>query len=238
MIFKISDMNRDQVNEAITSKKIAILPLGATEQHGHHLPLGTDAMLAEAMSNLIAERINGLVFPTFSYGYSWVWRDIPGTGSIDQPILQQALKSLAHSISRSGFEKLLIVNGHEANSATLKYLVREIADESKMQVLNIFYPGLNDIYSDVFESKTWGGMFHADEFETSMMLYHYPNSVNMQLAVEEYPIVPLSYGINDISLGEISKSGVYGNPTLATREKGEIATKYIVDRVEKIVKAL
>lgn len=229
-------MSRTEVFDALNTKKIAILPLGATEQHGYHLPLGTDAMLAEAMSNLLADRIDALVFPVFSYGYSWVWRDIPGTGSIEQPILQSTLKSLIHSISRSGFEMLLIVNGHEANSSTIKYLIRELNDETDMKVLNIFYPGLSEIYDEIFESETWGGMFHADEFETSMMLYHYPEHVNMDLATKEYPVVPINYGIGPVSLGSISSSGVYGDPTLATRDKGQKATEIILNKTEQIVK--
>src|ERR687898_3220094 len=71
-------MTRDEVDEALRSFPVAILPLGATEQHGHHLPLGVDIMLAEGIARLVAGETGALLLPAVPFGYSWVWRVIPG----------------------------------------------------------------------------------------------------------------------------------------------------------------
>jgi creatinine amidohydrolase len=68
---EILHMTRDEVAKAITSFPVAILPLGATEQHGHHLPLGTDIFLAEGISRKLSEKTGALLLPTLSFGYSW-----------------------------------------------------------------------------------------------------------------------------------------------------------------------
>lgn len=99
---------------------------------------------------------------------------------------------------------LVLVNGHDANNASMKYATRELADELDVPVIYLFYPNLNKIMEEVCESPTWHGMVHACEFETSIK----PELVNMSKAVREYPEKPRHYGKSSISLGDLSKSGV------------------------------
>ena len=77
-------LTRFELAELINEDCYAILPVGATEQHGPHLPIGTDKLLAEFVSEKLAERINSVIFPTYSFGYSWVWKDLPGTLTLSQ----------------------------------------------------------------------------------------------------------------------------------------------------------
>jgi creatinine amidohydrolase len=79
---EIRYMTRDEVEDAVGQFPVAILPLGATEQHGRHLPLGVDIMLAEGLARLVAKETGALLLPAVPFGYSWVWRDIPGTVSL------------------------------------------------------------------------------------------------------------------------------------------------------------
>jgi creatinine amidohydrolase len=89
-----------------------------------------------------------------------------------------------------------------------------------MPVVYFFYPGLSEVMAEHCESPTWHGMIHACELETSLMLALYPEHVRMDRAVAEYPERPSLYGRSTISLGDLSESGVYGDPTKATAEKG------------------
>lgn len=233
---EIMHMTRDEVAEAVERFPVAVLPLGATEQHGHHLPLGVDIYLAEGIARRLCERTGALLLPSLPFGYSWVWRDIPGTVSLQQHHVEAVIKDVAHSVTRYGIRLLILVNGHDANNASMKYATRELLDETNLQVAYFFYPNLDQTIAEHCTSPTWHGMIHACEFETSLMLALKPEMVQMEKAVREYPDQPDLYGKTGISLGDLSKSGVYGDPTLATAEKGEKMLQIFVDQMEKLLR--
>ena len=232
---ELINMTRDEVEAAIKEFPVAILPMGATEQHGHHLPLGVDIYLAEGVSRKLSEKTGALLLPTQPFGYSWVWRDIPGTVSLQQHHVEAVIKDVAHSVARYGIKMLVLVNGHDANNASMKYATRELADELDIPVVYLFYPNLNKVMEDVCDSPTWHGMVHACEFETSLMLALKPELVDMSKAVREYPEKPRLYGKSSISLGDLSKSGVYGDATKANKEKGEKMLDLFVTDMEQIL---
>lgn len=232
---EILKMTRDEVEAAVKEFPVAILPLGATEQHGHHLPLGVDVFLAEGISRILAERTNALLLPTLPFGYSWVWREIPGTVSLQQHHVEAVIKDVAHSVARYGIKMLVLVNGHDANNASMKYATRELADELDIPVVYLFYPNLEEVLKEHCESPTWHGMVHACEFETSLMQVLKPELVNMEKAVSEYPDRPKLYGKTSISLGDLSKSGVYGDATKASKEKGEKMLEKFIEEMEQII---
>ena len=220
-------LSRDEIKKNIDRQGIAILPLGSTEQHGHHLPLGTDSILAESFAKEIAKKVDAIIFPTIEFGYSWVWNHLPGTITLSQSTLNHVLKETLVSLVKMGYKKIVIVNGHDSNKMAIKYAIRELVDEVDAKILNIFYPSLSEAYSKYLESDTWYGMFHADEFETSLMLHFHPELVDMSKACKEYPHRPSLYGYDESSLNFISKSGVYGDATVATAEKGKLLCDYL-----------
>lgn len=231
-------MNRDEVAESVKEFPVAILPLGATEQHGHHLPLGTDIILAKGISKKIAEQTGALLLPTMPFGYSWVWRDIPGTISLQQNHVEAVIKDVAHSVSRYGIKLLVLVNGHDANNASMKYATRELMDELDMPIIYLFYPNMEEVMKEYCESPTWNGMIHACEFETSLMLALNSKLVDMSKAVSEYPSIPALYGKSTISLGNLSESGVYGDATLASKEKGnKMVNIFVTEMVNLLLEA-
>ncbi|GGB39155.1 creatinine amidohydrolase [Lentibacillus populi] len=232
---EILKMNRDEVAAAVKDFPVAILPLGATEQHGHHLPLGVDIFLSEGISKKLSERTGALMLPTMPFGYSWVWRDIPGTISLQQHHVENVIKDVAHSVSRYGVKLLVLVNGHDSNNASMKYATRELMDELDMQIIYLFYPNLEEIRNEYCDSSTWHDMIHACEFETSLMLALKPEMVEMNKAVCEYPDRPGLYGKSTISLGNLSQSGVFGDSTLATKEKGEKMLDRFLSEMESLI---
>lgn len=229
-------MTRLQVAERIKEFPVAILPFGSTEQHGPHLPLGTDIFIAEKLAGLVSEKTGAMVFPSLNFGYSWGWRDIPGTVTIPQEHLQILLTDIIKSVERYGIKLLILLNGHEANNSAMKYAIRQAQDDTVMKILGMFYPGSGKLYEQYMTSPTWGGMFHACEFETSLMLETDESLVDMSLACREYPERPILYGMDNSSIGSISKSGVYGDATLATKEKGNKLLMGFADNISNIIK--
>ena len=124
----------------------------------------------------------------------------------------------------------------EAPFALLDESVKELRQTISVKLLGMFYPGIKEVYARQMESPTWGGMFHADEFETSLLLASDKKDlVQMDKAVREYPPVPPLYGMDDSSIGVISTSGVYGDATLASAEKGEAMMEEFARRTAALI---
>lgn len=230
------ECTRAEMQEIIASGADAILPIGATEQHGLHLPIGTDVYLAEYFARKLAEKLNAIIFPSVSFGYSWVWKNLPGTLSLSQTTFNHLIVELVESLIGQGFHRILLVNGHDSNCKALRYVTRDIKDKyPDIQVLVIFYPNMEELYAKYMESPTWYGMFHAEEWETSLMLSADESLVHMDRAVREYPIKPDLYGLDSSSLSTISKSGTYGDATLATKEKGDQIIEELVNYTVRLL---
>ena len=238
MEYLVENLTRFELKELIEKDYYAIIPVGACEQHGPHLPIGTDKFLAEFISKKIAEKIDSVVFPTLNFGYSWVWKELPGTMTLSQETFKNTLYELIVSVIEQGFKHVIIVNGHDSNNKAIRYVQRDIKDSfPNIQVLAMFYPGISELYKKYMESDMWHGMFHADEWETSLMLLAKNDLVKMNLAVCEYPKAPLLYGLDSSSLSTISKSGIYGDPTKASLEKGQKICDELIDNIVSLLKA-
>lgn len=209
----------------------AILPLGATEQHGPHLPQNTDTILAAELARRVAERTRGLVLPVLPVGYCWVWRDFPGSLTLSLDTFRAVIADLARSLDRVGCRALLLLTAHGANVGPLKYAARELKDELRLRMLYLLYPRLQEILRDA-DSEMWLPMnFHAEEFETSLLLHLRPELVRVERAVCEYPARSPDYLHSNLEMGALSRSGVFGDPTVASAEKGERWLAACVDAI-------
>ena len=210
----------EECRDYLAEHPCAILPMGATEQHGLHLPQNTDTLLAQAVAAEVAIRTRGLLLPALAVGYSWVWRDFPGTLTLSFDTLRAVVMDIARSLERGGCQALLILHGHGANVNSVKYALRELADELELRALHVCYPHLDQL-KDAVETEMWcGGNIHAEEVETSMMLHRFPALVRMDRAVREYPQPSIEYDMSSLPMGALSESGVFGDATVATAEKG------------------
>ena len=203
---------------------IALLPVGALEQHGPHLPLDTDTVLAMGVARRLAERIGGWLLPAIGYGEAWSAEAWPGTISLSAETLQRSIEDIARGLSRIGVAGLVTVNGHFGNRAPIA------AASYPLPVLHLDYPGLEDAAAEFCASKRAGpGFYHADEVETSMMLAIAPDAVRLERAVAEYPAFPADFGARPMQLREFNSSGVFGAPRPATAATGEKLIGRIVD---------
>ncbi|MEW9807878.1 creatininase family protein [Mesorhizobium sp. ZMM04-5] len=231
-------LSRDAFAERIARFPAVILPLGATEQHGYHLPLGVDIILAEALAVRVAEATGATVMPAMPFGYSWVWRDAPGSVTVESRTLEDVIVQIAESLARQGVRHVFLVNGHEANGATMKYASRRLWDHAGVKVWRLFYPDLGAVMAKHCESPTWHGIVHACEFETSLMLAVAPHLVDMSKAVREYPERDRGYFQGGRPMGDLSKSGVFGDATLATAEKGEAMLSIFTESMSRALREI
>ena len=224
-----------EVERFLHAHPYAILPIGATEQHGPHLPMATDTLLAESFCARLAAKSGGLVLPALPVGYSWTWRDVAGTLTVRFDTLTLLVRDIAESLARNGVRALCTVTGHEANRGPLKYALRErIVDHVDISVLNLFYPGMELVLQQA-DSPPWhAGILHADEVETSMLLATHPELVHMERAVRDYPAPPETYGMTRVTMGDLMTSGVFGDATLADAAKGERWLELTTDEAARL----
>jgi creatinine amidohydrolase len=211
---------RAEVEAFVREHPFAILPVGSFEQHGPHLPLDTDNLIAERMAIETAKRSTGLVLPVLNVGYAWVWQGIPGTLTFRFDTYMSVIRDIAESLDAWGIKAVFVLSGHGSNPQPVKHAIRElIHDKLDIRVLNSVYLGLDEMRAEA-DSKPWASDFHAEEIETSLMLAIAPERVHMDRAAPDYPTVPPDYGRSEVSMGHIMGSGVFGDPTPATAEKG------------------
>lgn len=229
----LQKMKWPEVRGELERGRVVIVPVGSTEQHGYHLPIDTDVAITYYIACQAAEKERAIVAPPVNYGYNEKELAFAGTVSVKAETLIQFLFDVCHSLSRTGFKKILLLNGHGYNTfltTTVSHMVNERTDSlcastSYWQLID------KDLLRSIRESKTPGGMSHAGEFETSIQLFLDPEYVDMSKAVKEMNFCETKYTFFDLlevppvvirtHWDKNSKSGVIGDPTLATREKGE-----------------
>lgn len=223
------------VQTANRDGSIVVVPVGSVEQHGHHMPVATDTILVDAVATLGAQRaadVPVLVTPPVWTGNSPHHMPFGGTISAGVHGLLELLERVADSVLDNGFDALVFLNGHGGNTATIDDVTATIGDDHPAtEVLALTYFELaTEFINDVRESDT-GGMAHAGEFETSLMLHLEPDLVDTD-ALEGTPLdEPYDHANQDLFEGgalsvyrtfdEYSASGAIGDPHLATVERGE-----------------
>ena len=227
-----------EVEELAGQGCVAVLPFGAFEQHGPHMPLSTDTIMAEELARRLAKAAGALLLPPVHYGETSGNAGFPGTISLGFDTVRRIALDICASLRDGGVAGLVIVNGDFGNQAPLKLAAREAREQLGYPVLMIDYPGLAEIATEVSESAPAGhGFYHADEVETSMVLAIEPTAVKMARARAEYPRFPPGYGSTPIPLRQISRSGVFGDPRGATAEKGARILDALTERAWAIVES-
>jgi len=214
---------------AMSRGLIAVVGVGAVEQHGAHLALSTDTIMAGGVARRIAEEIHAFLLPPIPYGDTWTAEGYPGTLSIKPETLRAILTDIGEGLSRMGVKALVIVNGHFGNREPIALAARSLKQNTNFPVLYLDYPGIETFAAEICESKPAGpGFFHADEVETSIVLAIKPDAVNMDLAAAEYPDFPATFGVEPMDLSVFNKSGVFGDPRPSTSTKGEALIERLV----------
>ncbi|GGL85346.1 creatininase family protein [Nakamurella endophytica] len=215
---------------------LPILPFGAHEQHGPHLPLATDTVMAAGLAGRIAEQVDGWLLPAVTYGHTVGNDGFPGTVSLSFETVRAVAADICRALVRQGARGVVVVNGDFGNRAPLELAAQQVRAETSRPVLVVNYPGLAEIAAELCTTAPAGwGLMHADEFETSVVLALEPEHVRMERAVAEYPDFPATFPELSEPLHRLSRSGVFGDPTPATAELGRRLLDRLTDRAVALV---
>jgi creatinine amidohydrolase len=226
---------------------VAIQPIGAIEHHGPHLPLATDAIIAEEVARAVVEDRADLplaLLPTLSYGLSSEHLWAPGTISLSPSTMLSVLDEVGASLARAGVPRLVFLNGHGGNSALLRVACREIRVRHGLLTF-LVHPHLpvdQGGESNAADPEE-GFAVHGSAGETSMVLHLRPDLVDMSLAETSLPRWLADYhhiGFGgEVSFGwtseDIAPSGVIGDPTLASAERGKAGFESCVERLGSVM---
>lgn len=235
MIFQ--NENSFEVKGKIQNSKVAILPIGAVEAHGPHLPLGTDNYLAERLSDRVAEKTGAFVLPTLPYGQVWSLKNFPGSINVSNDSLISMLIDIGSSLYDQGFRVFAMINGHLGNAVALKEAARKLYSmHPDYKILHLFYPGVKKVTEEVRETPSaHSSYFHACEIETSYMLYLAGEYVDMSRAITDIPDIPMSADVTPTPWEEFTSSAVLGDAKIATSEKGEKIIEVAIGNMVKLI---
>ena len=254
--FHYGELTWPEVKVAADEGRLAVVPIATLEDHGPHLPIDTDLRLCNAVCEEAVSRIadRAVLLPAINHGYSPHHLDFPGAITIGAHTLIDYGVDVCRSLAHHGFRRILIVNGHGSNTPFIDVIARLAVVETGVLAAAVNYwaaPGVREVAESLRESEKIGGMNHACEFETSLYLALRPDLVDMSKAVHELSHRPTKNYWTDLIGGDgplvmmepwsaLSESGVMGDPTKATAEKGrallDAAANGIVELIEEMLR--
>jgi creatinine amidohydrolase len=249
--YRYEKLTWPEIEDAVEAGQVCIVPCGAVEQHGHHLPLDVDLVcpggIAKGTGEQIPDKVK--VLPMVAYGYTGHVMDFPGTINNDFEHFQHHVLDICKSLAYHGFKKIILLNGHGSNMPNLDLVARRGNLETDAECICIGWWHLLTIDKEFFprwrQSKFPGGCAHACELETSLYMYLDGDNVRM----DKIKNGDISYNLEDSPFmwvdlfaagpatviswtSSYSETGVLGEPELATPEKGrqvyEEAVKQLV----------
>ncbi|MEH7343009.1 creatininase family protein [Bacillus sp. JJ1532] len=223
-------LSSTQIENLPKKDSLVILPIGAVEQHGPHLPVFTDTLLAETVLEesfkYVPSDSNIWVLPPLPYGKSNEHLGRAGTFSLSSTTLQSVIMDIGRSLKQSGFRRLLLFNAHGGNSDLLNLLAREVRLETNIMVFRINVGGLTLEENFLSETERLLGI-HGGDYETSLIMASYPEWVREDKLPVEYPELLkksnfLRFQKSNFAwtIDDVSSSGILGNAKTSSAEKG------------------
>ena len=244
------ERSSEDLRQQIAQTRVVIVPIGSTEQHGPHLPTGTDHIVAWELAKRVADRTGALVLPLLPYGFSEDHFPRAGTISLSAETLRAVVRDIVRSLSLNGVKHIVLLSGHAGHTFQLSDVCYEInvtgqPGSPKLHNLSPYSLLPMEVLGQVLQEEVF---LHAEELETSLLLLLRPDLVDMKRAVKEIPPY-LSKGLTTPNflewlrvfttekfLGRDPKTGIVGDATLASKEKGEKILAMMVDVLVEAVK--
>jgi creatinine amidohydrolase len=203
-----------------------VVAFGATEQHGPHKPLATDALIGDHLARLVADRLDAFVAPTVRVGCSDHHLAFPGTLSISEATFHGVVADLVRSLARGGFRRVVLLPTHGGNFAPLAEAVQRLGPDPGIEVRALTdlraLLAIAQVGVDEHDIPLGDGGLHAGEWETSMLAAIHPELVHMERAAPGYtgdPEAAIASLFTD-GVRSISENGVIGDPARASAEHG------------------
>lgn len=233
-----------EVEGILPLNPVILLPIGTVEQHGPHMPVNADNMVAGFVAQRVAESTSAYLAPAINYGLSAQFRNFPGTISIQPQTLTAVLRDVCQALVHQGFRRLIFVNNHGGNQTSCEQVARELKAEHGLVIGNLYpwnlgYALMRDTYDDA--AAVYG---HGGEPETSAMLGMFPEDVRLDLMAGrdpnttgpfkprrdnliEIPGQPVG-GTVFLDYDELFPNGATGDPSVGTAERGKIWIERVV----------
>ena len=237
----LADHTWPELDAHVTDESLALVPLGSTEQHGPHLPLATDHLIAEAFAREAADRADVLCTPTVTVGVSPHHRQFTGTMWVDAPVFRDYVESLTRNLTYHGIDRVVYVNAHGGNVEHLREVGRRLRDDGDLYAIEwMWNESIPDLVEELFEQPGP----HGGPKETSMIQYLDGNLVHDDrlddardggLVDWENAEDTRSYGARTFyDAVDNTDNGVLGDQTDATAEKGEQLFEAATDQLVEL----
>jgi creatinine amidohydrolase len=244
----IAEMTWQEVQQLTQETETVIIPAGSTENNGPHLPLSLDFIVGYEMALKLSEATSIPVAPPIPWGNSSLFAKYPGTIVIRSEVLTELIKDICRSLGRHGFRRFLILTPHMPNAWAFNIAGEALLKEGYLSVTLDYWRIQNKICADLTEGKSMP-TGHASELATSILWALRPDLVRLDRMKPEVPTdpfflkyssqYPLLFMYNDMK--QLSESGLLGDPTKASKEKGEEiirrCLKYLVEFCQDFQKA-
>jgi creatinine amidohydrolase len=238
----LSDISWLQAEKALTPNTIVVIPMGAqSKAHGPHLPLNTDFIQAEYLKERVAERFSVVIAPTINYGFYPPFIEFAGSTTLGLSDAKGMVTDICRSLARFGVRRFYVINQGLSTNAALGPAVEDLrADGILLRYTDLAKAA--ELRKDLIKQEKGS---HADEVETSIMLYIAPKAVDMKKADKDFGqqkgsgIWPTRNLTPKNPLYTIyNPSGTYGDATLATREKGKVFVEAVLSVISKDIEDL
>ncbi|HET7323887.1 MAG TPA: creatininase family protein [Halococcus sp.] len=237
----LADRTWPELDEYVAGESLAVVPLGSTEQHGPHLPLATDHLIAETLAREAADRADVLCTPTVNVGVSPHHRQFHGTMWVDAPAFRDYVGSLARNLTYHGFDRIVFVNAHGGNIVHLREVGRRLRDDGTAYALEWMW---NDSIPDLVDELFVHNGPHGGPKETAMIQHIAP-----ELVRDDQLEAARDDGISDLEAADTlvhgartfydsidnTENGVLGDQTDATAEKGEQLFEAATDQLVQLL---
>jgi creatinine amidohydrolase len=247
MNIRLAELTSPEVARIVEQGAVVVVPIGALEQHGPHLPLETDYRMALTVAEQAAQRATDqgtrvLVTPPIWSGFSPHHMDFSGTITLGADTLRAVVADVARSLWSHGFRHILFLNGHGGNMNILSGMAQQLRFEEGVRIAAASYWSFATSFMQDWRRSGRGGIDHACEMEMSLMLHARPEQTRPELVRDGswFPHSPFLSGDLLVaapvsvswSFSELSEDGTLGDPTAADASRGEELLEVIVERVK------
>lgn len=234
----LDELTTKEAEKAAAKRTVIIFPVGSVEEHGDHLPLCTDSIQPEYVALEVAKKTGCLVAPTFRYGICNAGRNFPGTLTIQFNTLYNFALDILSELVRHDFNKIIVMSGHAGNShmVALKMAAQKVvSDNAQKNKTRIMVLSDYDFAYELKDKYAPANDGHAGAIETSRVM-----AIKPELVKTPHKPSPSQMPRFEVVADpeRFFPSGVHGDPTLATAEKGKKINQYIIEQVEKLVEEL
>ena len=240
---RLEDLTWVEFEELAPETPYWILVTGSTEQHGPHLPLGADTLVAERLAEVVAAEHGALILGSVRAGVLHAFQDWPGSQRVPHQVLVGQVEALAQP-AVGHRRNLLILNGHDENYEPLLLAARSLVERHDLDVVVVEWAQLvSDVIREVSESRSES---HGGEGLTSVFLHWYPERVRTDLIAagtlpsgkltrDDLHVTKRAHHVVRFQRTDVP-SGVLGDPRLASAEKGKVVAEALVERVDQLVR--